>query len=354
MSTVASRVASYSAMYGSGLTPDQIKKQAKFSTVILDAQYLLQNPSNIDDLRRANPSLKLGAYVQAAFCASAKGGYPLEIKNAVIATDGWVPDSARQQGWVNAEIDYTKPETVAAVCDVIVRNVIQSGKFDLLMLDSWAYLTFSPDQSWNAAWRAGFDEFARRMRGASNMPVIGNGGPGPGTHVNVNGWMRENFPLQNGRQGDSMALNWISNMQQNPWGQLGVMREAYRLPEESCLMWSAQQDEAATHQRMVFTLASALLTDHCKASSWRAEWIKDEPYRYKWWPEYDVPLGDAETPAIQYGGVWRRDYERCLVLCNPTGKGVSVYNLPTCKPPNGPGKRAWHVYAYSGMVMEKV
>src|SRR5439155_14967646 len=71
---------------------------------------------------------------------------------------------------------------------------------------------YSSLTAFDAAWSAATDTLASRLRARSGSSVILVGNCGQGTkYATLNGWMRENFPYQNGG-------TWASNMYRDPGG----------------------------------------------------------------------------------------------------------------------------------------
>ena len=48
----------------------------------------------------------------------------------------------------------------------------------------------------------------------------------------------------------------------------------------------------------------------------------------RWWPGYDVALGDAVGPRYQWKGVLRRDFTNGIVLLNAPGGSARTLTLP--------------------------
>jgi len=250
-------------------------------------------------------------------------------------------------------VNVARWETMFALADVILENVVRPGLWDGLLIDvtcpgmygigsddqviDIARLGFATAREFGDAWATGHRTFAGRLRFLSppGYLIVGNCGQ-DGEPDLFSGWMRENFPYQNGGPADDP---WEANMLGNQWGQRGYLVDdtVYVAPRMSWLVSEPGYDSlsAETLRRLRYGLGSATLAGGVHSFA-RNEW---ERRRFWWFPEYAVnQYGRASTNSYWKGwlgaplgrgrrlasGVWRRDFKRGLVLVNPTSGPLRV------------------------------
>lgn len=187
--------------------------------------------------------------------------------------------------------------------------------------------------AFDLAWQAGHQRLASRLRelaiadGQADYPISGNCGQAPSRlHPEMNGWMRENYPYQNGG-------NFYSNMLTWPWGSLHQDNN-FRAPQYNYIFtaanWSGgltnnpgdEQYNSTNQRKMRYGLGSAALGNGWAAFH-HSSGSPAEGYWFNWWyDEYGVNtavpqshvdwgkamngaaytgwLGSATTPAYQF------------------------------------------------------
>ncbi len=245
-------------------------------------------------------------------------------------------------GW----IDFTAPGLAEALADTVsawmtpVFNGVFSdescmtivwtqGYGDLIDYRRAGFLTLA---DWDAAYRTGMARYFDRLRVLlPGKLMVGNcGGCGPDTVS----WMRENFPFQNAGPGATPEQGWQRNM----FGWPGTCDHGYMgsggTGPNWLTAWARNGDprDPYNQQRARFTIASASLGDGIGTLTWSPT---DAARGYSpqfWWDEYSVDangvsdttgahkgwLGQPLAAAHQQGHSWRRDFERGVVLVNPT------------------------------------
>jgi hypothetical protein len=202
------------------------KLQARYDYVIIDGGSCSRYPQFPRYLRTLNPSIKLIAYFNASVTGD-WGGYAQNEYQAIVQTGGFLycyglgTTKHICYDWFN--INLGKVSTQVAHADTIV-NIMRRSTFEGILLDVWppnmkGTTTLSPRDtldwqrmgytSYNdfwANWNAGSWVLGSRVREALGIdfPIIGNYGP-YGFRDICAGWMRENFPYQNGG-------TWYTNM----------------------------------------------------------------------------------------------------------------------------------------------
>ncbi|MBX7138032.1 MAG: hypothetical protein K1X83_08620 [Oligoflexia bacterium] len=150
-------------------------------------------------------------------------------------------------------------------------------------------------QAFLNAWKEGQVVFANRLRaliGDNNFALVGNCGQGE-LHQQLNGWMSENFPLQNGG-------TWLSNMYR-PVGGYFWYDLLFRNPAYNFL-FSAASDSfngyAADNLRKVrFGLGSAALGEGFGVFGDSSGQILTYPYYNWWYDEYAVDRSTGESSS---------------------------------------------------------
>jgi len=330
-----------------------VRLQSKYDFVILDAQ-IARYPQFLRYLRETNPKIKVMGYALAAWTGN-WGGLSQNLYQAVVQTDGFLYCRAGSDQHVCGEyfnIDLGQASTVAAYADTFV-SILKRGPFDGAFLDVWppnmkgtTNLSLRDTIDWKrmgyaswsdfwANWNAGAWTLGARVREAmgTDYPIVGNYGPFGFRDVCA-GWMRENFPFQNGG-------SWATNMIAYPtpaWTDPGYLTDdsLYQAPQQSWLVWEPAADGATDRRKARLTLGSASLGSGC-ASPCRCEW---RPREFRWYPEYSVDklgistmdgsrkgwLGEPIGAAVRASsGLYLRQFTHGLVLVNPTSSSRSYY-----------------------------
>lgn len=192
---------------------------------------------------------------------------------------------------------------------------------------------FATIAQWDSAYKENVGVFFDRLRGwlPAGATLVGNCGPS-GQRTKVYGWMRENFPLQNG-------ATWASNM-------LIYGTDPGYMPDDSLYLqpsmcWittpkgSYNQGDLELQRKFRFTFGSSCLT----GGSGTVVGGPYDPLRgyLPWWMDefavngsgvavndanYKHWLGEPLGLAYQVGTIWRRDFQYGIVLVNPTTSSV--------------------------------
>jgi hypothetical protein len=271
---------------GGGLDAALLDRIAARHMVILDASPLTEyHPEVLAALRARRPGIKLVGYVQASYIyysAQADSGVhiPTRIRRLVRNLNGYLYDLEGEE-YDTANINLAKRDAqgrfvvAEAMADFFVDEILATGLWDGMFFDrycqslSWMQLPgwtvdhlragYPSFAAFDAAWQAGTDTLANRIRRrAGNTPIlIGNCGQG-NKYAAFNGWMRENFPFQNGG-------TWQTNLF---WPVGGYLTDEpkFRLPSAGWLVaWPSgsvtQPYTIDNLRRARMTLASAALGD---------------------------------------------------------------------------------------------
>lgn len=379
------KIGMYSAINGAGepllnkdhtLNPETIALQARYDHVILDAHAPKHRPDIVSALRAANPNIQLLGYVMGAVwwqnphpaLGPAENDLPWHYFLAVQATEGFVFDTTGNR--IPGAVNTSKLETMLAIADVLIQDVVLPGLWDGLLIDvtcpgaysitgrteevDMARLGFANIPELDRACRIVHKQFIDRIRSQcpEGFSIVGN--CGPSGEPSCNGWMRENFPYQNAGPFDDP---WYANMFGNQYGYPGYLNETYTVPQQSWLVsqpgYSQDSEESKRHMR--FGLGTACLAGGVHSFG-RHEW---EPRRFWWYPEYDNKgrgkgwLGEALRPYKPLSnGAFMREFVNGAVIVNPSGTARSTYLADLYRPVvSGAWKRAFSIPARDALFL---
>lgn len=327
------RLGHYGSIYGDGfplldatgaLDEANLDRLARYDVVTLDASPISEYRADIAAaLRARNPDIVLLAYVNAHYTWFARQPdstvhYPTRFNRTVRDLDGYLYNTNgdyygtvfQQFANVNmAKRDGGGRYVVAeALADLFYDAIVSTGVWDGVFLDTYCdniqwmeavgeYVDFQragyPDAaSFHTAWKAGTDTLASRLRSLSGGNEILCGNCGPGTkYVWLNGWMRENFPFQNGG-------NWYQNMFRDPGGYF-VDEAKHRQPVYNWIftaVWAGTDPySAANARRTRFGLGSASLASGFGVVGVPERQSRLEPYHEWWYDEYGVDLATGQS-----------------------------------------------------------
>ncbi len=296
---------------------------SRFHELIIEpTAFTPYRPEALQLLRSLNPDIRLVAYVTGhytwyAAAADSFVHFPTRYWRTVRDLNGFLYNTDGQRfgertnqfGNVNiAKRDagghYVVAEALAAL---FYDAVMSGGQWDGLFLDTfcddilweqsagetidYARAGYPDLASFAAGWRAGTDTLASRLRGRCGPSAILIGNCGQGTkYVWFNGWMRENFPYQNGG-------TWFSNMYNDPGGYF-VDDARFRRPTHDFIFSAVSgtvPTSADNSRRVRFGLGSATLGEgfHCFGPPDRGTRSSDF---YGWWyDEYAVDLATGRS-----------------------------------------------------------
>ncbi len=292
---------------------------ARFDQVSLDASPISEyRPDVLAALRSRNPDISLLAYVNAgeiwpAAEIDSTVHYPTRFRRLVRDLDGFIYNrSGNHYPSLNVNLAkrdglgrYVLAEGLANLFhDVIVRPGIWDGMFLDVLCDriGWSqtpaesidfqragYATFA---AFDAAYQAGGEAMANRLRSLAGPSFLLVGNCGQGTkYVSFNGWMRENFPFQNGG-------TWEENMFRIPGGYF-TDEARFRVPRHNYLYSAAEPPSfpytAHNARKVRFGLGSASLGGGYGAFGYSVRDISLFNYSGWWYDEYAVNLATGRS-----------------------------------------------------------
>jgi hypothetical protein len=325
------RLGLYGAVGGDGypfLSPDMngalqdttLDAVARFHEVILDASPISEyRPDVIAALRARRPGIKVLAYVTGETIWNPSSTdtlvhFPTRYYRTVRDLGGWLYNAAGGY-FSGARVNIAKKDlfgrfvVAEAVADLFQDAVLSSpAGWDGIFIDidcksilwmetpgehiDYARAGYSSLAAFDAAWGAAADTLANRLRRrAGAIVMVGNCAQST-NYATYNGWMREDFPFQNGG-------NWYQNMFRNVGGYF--WDDMHFRPPPSNYLFSAMSGTnpySGTNTRKVrFGLASAALGEGYGVFGPSARTPRPFPYHMYWYDEYAVDLATGRSSS---------------------------------------------------------
>jgi hypothetical protein len=292
---------------------------ARFDEVILDASPISEyRPDVAAALRARNPDIVLLAYVNAggiwpAADADSLVHYPTRLRRLVRDMDGFLYNRLGNH-YKDYNINLAKRDGLGryvlaeAIADLFQDAIVSSGAWDGMFFDVYCdrigWTQTAPESidyqragyaslaAFDAAYQAGGEALANRLRSLVGPSFVLVGNCGQGTkYASFNGWMRENFPYQNGG-------TWYENMYRTPGGYF-TDEASFRVPRHNYLFSAASPSSnpyASTNTRKVrYGLASAALGEGFGVFGDAGRNLSAVNYSGWWYDEYAVDLATGRA-----------------------------------------------------------
>ncbi|MGH7731815.1 MAG: carbohydrate binding domain-containing protein [Candidatus Eiseniibacteriota bacterium] len=292
---------------------------ARFDQVIIDASPISEyRPDVAAALRARNSDISLIAYVNAgAIWPAAEPDstvhYPTRFRRLVRDLNGFLYDRVGNH-FSDYNVNLAKRDGLGryvlaeALADLFHDAIVSSGAWDGMFFDVYCDRigwTQTPSESidyqragyptyaaFDAAYQAGGEALASRLRSLVGPTFLLIGNCGQGTkYTTFNGWMRENFPYQNGG-------NWYENMFRVPGGYF-TDDANFRAPRQNYLFSGANPSSnpyAPNNARKVrFGLGSAALGEGYGAFGYAGRDVSVCNYSGWWYDEYAVALATGRS-----------------------------------------------------------
>jgi hypothetical protein len=310
----------------------EVGRVARFPVVALDVFAITPyRPELLAALRARNPSIRLLAYALACDIidvndADSLNHIPTIIRHTVRNLNGFLYDQVTGQEFEGTNInlakrDFTGRYIVAeAMADIFRDRIITTGQWDGLFTDLFPHTVswlqngtgrvidlqragYPSLAALDAAWSEAADVLASRLRsdGGPGFRLVGNSGPSA-EHAWYNGWMRENFPNQ---QGGTWATNMLGDVSSR-----GVFRDDQEYVQPSLdwiLSWATAtpgtEYDRENARRVRLGLGSAALSD-AVAAFLRSRRYSDGAYQDWWYDEYAVDLATGRSSDSQQHTGW--------------------------------------------------
>ncbi|OGL65941.1 hypothetical protein A3B21_04700 [Candidatus Uhrbacteria bacterium RIFCSPLOWO2_01_FULL_47_24] len=320
------------------ISDQEAQELSKFDLLILDAEAQERSRPQLQELRKLNPNIIILAYVPAGEIrrdvSSLAQIAPLRYKLGTSVPDVWyLKDAAgeRRSFWPGTWIVNITGEWNEYLPQFVAQNILNTGLWDGVFYDNaWDEIVHFargvPDvngdgaqddaQEANKKWQAGLRAiFANTAALVPDKFVMQNDGViyAPSVH----GVLLENFP----RKGWSRYTQDIKTIRTR------ALQPAIPILNATTFNTGARDDFRA----MRFGLASALASDAFYSFD-----FGDQDHGQTWfYDEYGVFLGEAIGPSpypLPRGegdrrsgeGIVRRDFEKGIVLVNPTEKARTL------------------------------
>ena len=300
------------------LVPSALDQVARYDEVVLEVSPITEyRPDVLAALRARNPNLKalafvLGHNIWDAYAADSLVHYPTRYRRLVQNLGGYLYNTAGDYFSISrvniAKRDAYGHFVVAeGLADLFYDAIVRTGLWDGIFVDvfcdniEWAQSPSEsidvvragyPDHpSFDLAWKAATDTLASRLRRRCPPGYILVGNCGTGTKYGVfNGWMRENFPYQDGG-------TWYANMLAVPGGYVSD-EASFRAPTHDYIFSMVQgiYNYSAYNARKVrFGLGSASLGTGFGVFGPGDRNLLTAPYHTWWYAEYAVDLSTGRS-----------------------------------------------------------
>jgi hypothetical protein len=335
------RLGLYGSVLGGGypyVLPDftldtlEIGRAARYHEVVLDVYPISPyRPDIVQAMRARNPSLIVLAYVLAEDIwatgdADSTHHIPTIIRHTVRDLNGFLYDKVTGLEYNGLNINIAKRDATGrfvvaeAMANIFRDNIIATGLWDGIFTDifchtvSWtqagtgsvidyARAGYPSLAALDAAWSASCDTLAAHLRrdAGPNFKLVGNCAASS-EHQTYNGWMRENFPYQQGG-------TWYSNMlgDGSSRGYFADDRDYLKPPHN--WIFSASTSAAGTEydpgnlNKVRYGLASAALGSGVAAFG-PGKNVREAPYQDWWYDEYAVDLSTGRSSQSQLQTGW--------------------------------------------------
>lgn len=319
----------YGSMMGNGyplwdstgaLQSTALDEMARYHEVILDISPITPyRPDAIAALRARNPDISLLAYVTGSFTLlkddpDSLGHFPTLYNHTVRDLDGFLYNTSGQQ-YPQCNVNLAKRSPTGryvvaeALADLFYNRTIGiadwNGIFIDIYCDQIAWMEtpaqrfdyqragYSSLAALDIGWKAGSDTLANRLRrlAGSSAVLVGNCASGS-KYVSFNGWMRENFPYQQGG-------NWYSNMYWDPGGYFADEAK-FRAPTHNYIYSAGYLTDpygSSNTRKVRFTLGTASLGSGFGAIGPPDRRPLPSNYQSWWFDEYAVDLATGQSSA---------------------------------------------------------
>ncbi|MFA5644354.1 MAG: putative glycoside hydrolase [Patescibacteria group bacterium] len=347
----------------------EVSELAKWDLLVLDMEVQENSRANLRKIKELNPDIIILAYITAqeanADIYSSQWSQNATLRKRLINnidSGWWLKDKNgnRVSFWPGTYLlnlsDGAKTNSSGQRWNdylpyFIKNEIISTGLWDGVFYDNiwgdvcWVRGDFDIDNDGevesisetNNKWSEGNKKMLRKTREllGNNYIILGNGKVYDGYQGLLNGVMFEGFPS-----------DWESS---GDWGGIistySRIRNSNNSPNVSII--NSYNSNRQNYQKMRFGLASTLLENHGYFSF---DFDVSDHGQIWWYDEYDVSLGKAQSGAYNLldrnnynykSGLWRRDFERGIVIVNSTNKEqLYIFNKEEFEKINGTQDRS--------------
>lgn len=303
----------------------EIYRAARYHQIVLDVYPISPyRPDIVQAMRALHPQAKFLAYLLAEDIwltgdADSLRHIPTVIRRTVRDLDGFLYDRNTGGEYNTIAINLAKKVNgryvvAEAMADICRDHIIATGLWDGIFTDifchtvSWtqngtgrvidlARAGYPSMSALDAAWAEAADTLAARLRrfGGPSFTLVGNCGASS-EHAYYNGWMRENFPFQ---QGGSWASNMLGDVSSR-----GYFKDDqdYVQPSANWILSASTTSPGSEYQsyntnRVRFGLGSSSLGEGVHAFA-PTKSVNEAPYHDWWYDEYGVDLATGRSSEL--------------------------------------------------------
>ncbi len=326
----------------------EVAELAKWDLLVLDMEVQENSRENLKKIRQLNPNVIILAYITSQEANadiynsewSANATLRKRLLNNI--SDGWWlknDASSRISFWPGTFMlnlsDGAKANSQGKrwndyLPEFVKNEIISTGLWDGVMYDNiwgdimWVNGKISIDNSGqvrsinetNTAWANGTKKMLQKTRQllGNNYLILGNGKVYSGYQDVLNGVLFESFPA-----------DWESN---GEWGGIlstySNIQKSNQNPQVTIV--NSYDSNRNNYQKVRFGLGSTMLGN---SGYFSFDFGSSDHSQTWWYDEYDVSLGKAKsapynlldkTSSNYKKGLWRRDFEKGIVLVNSTDK----------------------------------
>ena len=309
----------------------EIGRVARFSEVALDVYPISPyRPDIVAAMRARNPKLVVLAYVLAEAIWPSEdpdslNHIPTLIRHTVRDLNGFLYDKNTGLEYPNININIAKKANghfvvAEALGNLFRDHIIATGTWDGIFTDIFPHTVgwtqngtgqvidyqragYASVADLDAAWGAACDTLASHLRrdGGPGFVLVGNGGPSA-DHVWYNGWMREDFPNQ---QGGTWASNMLGDVASRGYfhDDADYVQPPHNWIFSAANTTAGQEYSLQSTTKVRYGLATAALGEgvHCFGASDKN--VRTAPYQDWWYDEYAVDVATGQSSqALQQTG----------------------------------------------------
>lgn len=313
------------------ITNDEAKNLAKWDLVIIGMEQQYNNPEIFKIMREANPDIIILAYVLSEevpeqYLSYTDTNYPqYQLYSALFSHPDWYLNSNSGESiyfWPGQRLLNVNSEWKNYLPQWMHDNVMSNSDYwDGIYYDNCfndiAWINNDLPADIDSQWKSGMTAMlkkSRELEGKNNFLVCNSGGE---YYSYINGRLIEAFPSDYDGGWDGAMKKYFN-----------VMKEG-KDPEIVIVNTNASNGSESNYQQMRYNLTSTLLNNGF-ASFDKSMGAHAQTW---WYDEYDVVLGDPLSSAYNTSditnselkaGVWRRDFEKGVVLLNATSSTKKV------------------------------
>jgi hypothetical protein len=329
------------------LNPVVLDMYARYNEITIGASPISEyRPEILTELRLRRPDIQIDAYVigqamwQVPVVSDSLVFFPSRQQRLIRDNDGYLYNK-KGQYYSFANVNLAKQVSgrfviAEGLADLFYDVIASSGLWDGIFIDQfcnsivWSQTAaesidvvragYPSVAAFDAGWIAATDTLANRLRrlAGPDFVLVGNCGQGV-KYASMNGWMRENFPFQNGG-------TWYSNMYNDPGGYF-VDEAKFRAPTHNYIfsasfMSPSMPYDSVNQRRVRFGLGSAALGNGYGIFGPSDLDDLQYPYYAWWFDEYavDVTTARADSNTAHTGWLGQAlapSYQMIWVGTNP-------------------------------------